>query len=791
MTHARSSWFARAARITFGVAAAVIVLASFIRVGLRPLMAQRLAEGQVQIRVLHWGDNDEDAIIAGLVREFERENPDVRVLRINPGGSAAVRTKLQTMIAAGDPPDVFYLGYENVANLASKGLLTELDEYIERDRQAGVPDAIDVNDVFPAVLNTYRYDREKEQIGTGPLIGMPKDFTTVGFYYNRDLFRRAGVREPSPEGWTWEEFILAARRIGQLEGCYGADFVTWEAMVRIYLWTYGVDVAGPGFREFHLRDPEVIAALERLRGWFFDEARTLASAKTQLETYQEPFLTGNVGMAGPFGRWKVPTYRLITKFDWDFAPLPHEAGKPPVNGILSTAWSIAAGSKNKDAAWRFIRFVSSPRGQALLCGPGLAIPVLRSVAHSEVFSDPAAKPENDAVYIRMAENARILEWPADPQFLSSFRIRLEGVYKSGNRTVADAMEAVERDWTRLSESFEYPRMPWGRVAAGLLIPLGIVLLAAGAWWYRTRPPRLGFRDELAGWALVSPWVIGLAAFTAFPIVLSLLLAFTNWSGMTTLDRAEWLGLNNLRDLVLHDQTFQRSLLITALYALLAVPSGQLVALAAALLLNYDIRLSGVYRSVWYLPSVLAGVGVAVMWKWVFHHEEGLLNHALEPVAAAIGTSPPRWFERDAARWGVVAFAIMNLWMVGGAMMIYLAGLKGIPQELYEAADIDGASRWSRFTSVTLPMLSPVIFFNVIIAIIASFQIFTQVYVMTAGGPEDDTRFYVLYLYNQAFDYHNMGYASMMAWLLLLIVLALTLLVMRGSRRFVYYEALKP
>jgi multiple sugar transport system permease protein len=168
----------------------------------------------------------------------------------------------------------------------------------------------------------------------------------------------------------------------------------------------------------------------------------------------------------------------------------------------------------------------------------------------------------------------------------------------------------------------------------------------------------------------------------------------------------------------------------------------------------------------------------------------MLNNLLNPVLGLVGFEAPRWFERDAQTWGVPAFVIMSFWMVGGSMMIYLAGLKGISKELYEAAAIDGATLRHRIRHVMLPMLSPVIFFNTIMAVIASFQIFTQAYVMTAGGPGDATRFYVLYLYNQAFDLHNMGYASALAWLLLLIILALTLSVMAGSKRFVYYEALK-
>jgi multiple sugar transport system permease protein len=332
-------------------------------------------------------------------------------------------------------------------------------------------------------------------------------------------------------------------------------------------------------------------------------------------------------------------------------------------------------------------------------------------------------------------------------------------------------------------------MPWRRVVLAIAIPLaGLVAVGAALWWLR-RPRPVALREELAGLGMVSPWVIGFLAFVAFPVVLSLLLSFTSWSGLATLDHADAVGLDNYRQLG-RDAGYLNALRVTVWYAVLAVPLGQIVALLAALLMNADVRGIHFFRAAWYLPSVLAGVAIAILWKWVFHHEHGMLNALLNPVLQPLGYQAPRWFERDANTWAVPAFVLMSFWGIGGTMMIYLAGLKGISRELYEAAAIDGATALGRLRHVTLPMLSPVIFFNAIMATIASFQVFTQAYVMTGGGPGDATRFYVVYLYNQAFDLHEMGYASAMAWLLLLIILALTLLIMRGSRRFVYYEALK-
>lgn len=775
------------------VAVALIVW-SFYWVATRPLRSEKLAPGQIRLTVLHWGESNEDRIVSQLLEAFERENPDIRTLRINPGMADAYVNKAQTMFAAGDPPDVLYVGYEKLADWASKGLLAEIEPWMQRDAAKGDPEALKPGDYYPQVLDCFRFDEQLQIAGRGKLYGIAKDFSTVGFYYNVDLFRRAGVALPHKD-WTWDEFHAAAQQIARLDNCYGAEFNTWEAAIRCYLFTMGDDFASPDWREFRLSDPRLITDLSRLRSWFFDENRTLFSAKTQLETGQDPFLSGRIGMTGPFGRWKVPMYRHITDFGWDFAPLPR--GTQTANGIFTTSWSMAANSKHPEAAWRLIRYLCGKPGQELMCKTALAIPALRSVAEGPLFLDPDAKPDNDQAYLDCVEHARPIDWPADPRYLHHLRVRLEDIYKSGATSVEAGMKQVERDWNSFRAENESAallksdeRVNWGATTLWILFPLLIVVVVIAVWWVRTQPGRLARREERSGLALISPWVIGFVAFTAFPIVLSLLLSFMRWNGLTTLDHARWVGINNYRHMVLHDVGFQHSLMKTLYYVVLAVPLGQLAALGAALLMNREIRGIGVFRSIWYLPSVLAGVGVAVLWQWVFHHEYGLLNALLQPIAELFNARPPAWFERDAAVWGVPAFAIMSLWSVGGTMMIYLAGLKGISRELYEAASIDGATGTGRFWNVTLPMLSPVIFFNAIIALINAFQVFTQAYVMTGGGPGDATRFYVFYLFNQAFDFHEMGYASGMAWLLLLLILGLTLLVMRGSNRFVHYEGLR-
>ncbi len=792
------------ARHFVAFAAAAILVFSFAWVFIaRPLRTAGLKEGQIRLSVVHWGEKNEDQIVAQLVREFEAqpENHDIRIQRINLGQAAAVNTKLQTMFAAGEPPDLFYLGYEKVGDFGSKHLLADIGRLIEEDKAANRP-TVNLDEYFQNVLNCFRFNDETQRTGSGRLVALPKDFTTAGFYYNKDLLKRAGVPEPSPDGWTWEEFIDAARKIGKLPNCYGADFVTWEAMVRLYIWNHGVDFLSDDWKTYRFDDPELERALSKLQGWFHQENRTLVSAKTQMETGLEPFLTGNVGFAGPFGRWKLPTFRLISNFDWDLAPLPHASGVKPRNGIFTAAWAIAETSPHREKAWRFIKFMNSRHGQEMMSSAGLAISVLKDVAKDEALSRAELKPRHRRVFLDAAEYAEPIDWPSDPAYIARLRVQMEKIFKQ-NEPIPAVLKAAERDWLEIDRKNanvgSYSFVNWLKVTAWIVSPLAALIVIGLAIWWMRRPRGLEFRDELAGSAMVSPWVIGFVAFTAFPVVMSLLLAFMHWSGMSTLDQAQWVGVDNFRSMFQFDATFKRALWVTAFYALLAVPTGQLAALAAAMLMNHEWKSIGIFRAIWYLPSVLAGVGMAVMWKLVFHHEHGLLNSVLAGILPPDGflagllpadATAPAWFEKDAERWGVPAFAIVNLWSIGGTMMIYLAGLKGISKDLYEAASIDGATGFRRFLHVTLPMLSPVIFFNVIIAIIASFQVFTQAFIMTGGGPGDATKFYVIYLYSRAFDLHDMGYASAMAWILLLIVLALTLLVMKGSKRFVYYEALK-
>ncbi len=284
------------------------------------------------------------------------------------------------------------------------------------------------------------------------------------------------------------------------------------------------------------------------------------------------------------------------------------------------------------------------------------------------------------------------------------------------------------------------------------------------------------RQDLEGYLFLLPWLIGLVVFRLLSILASAGLSLMSWD---LLQPPKFVGLQNFRDLLV-DNLFWTSLGNTLYYVAGSVPLVLIFALVAAFLLSRPLPIVGVLRTVYYLPSVTTGVAVALLWQWMFEPTYGVIDTML----SWVGIPGPPWL--GSTTWAMPALILMSTWGIGGAMVIFLAGIKGVPTHLYEAAAIDGANGWHQFWHVTMPMLSPVIFFNLIIGVINSFQVFTQAYVMTNGGPANATLVYILYLYNQGFSWLHMGYASALAWILFVIVLLLTTIIFRQSG-WVYYE----
>lgn len=298
---------------------------------------------------------------------------------------------------------------------------------------------------------------------------------------------------------------------------------------------------------------------------------------------------------------------------------------------------------------------------------------------------------------------------------------------------------------------------------------GVAAARRSFWWPESATPYL----------FIAPWLFGFAAFTLGPLLFSLYISFFDWPLIGT---PEFIGLANYRVMLTDDADFTRSLLITLKFAALFVPANLAVALLLALLLNQPLFASGFFRAIFYLPSIISGVALVTIWSWMFSHEYGVLNYML----STVGVGPVNWL--GSPQWALYSIVIIGLWTVGEPMLIFLAGLKGIPRDLYEQAELAGVDKVRQFFMITLPLLTPVLLFNVVSTVIVAFQQLTQALLLTKGGPAKATYMLAMYIYDTAFKYHDMGYASAMSWFMFILILALTGLIFKSSGMWVFYEA---
>jgi multiple sugar transport system permease protein len=288
-----------------------------------------------------------------------------------------------------------------------------------------------------------------------------------------------------------------------------------------------------------------------------------------------------------------------------------------------------------------------------------------------------------------------------------------------------------------------------------------------------------WKNNWVGYMFLTPWLIGLICLTSFPMGFSLYLAFTKYDLLTV---PKWIGLQNFLDMF-HDKKYVASVTVTVKYVLMSVPLALSFALAVALLLNRGIRGLGVYRAIYYVPSLFGGsVAIGLLWRQIFGGE-GLINSFLQ----RLGIEGMNWIASPGT--ALYTLIVLSVWQFGSSMVIFLAGLKQIPTDLYESARIDGAGSWRQFASITFPLLTPIIFFNLIMQIIHAFQAFTSAYVVSGGGggPLNSTLYYTLYLYQKGFTQFDMGYAAAMAWVLLLVIALVTSLIFVTSGKWVYYQ----
>lgn len=586
-------------------------------------------------------------------------------------------------------------------------------------------------------------------------------------------------------------------------------------------WMNGGEFMAPGGETCTLDDPRIVEALQ----WVTDVYDAMGGyEKINVFTNaakaggMDPFLTSKIVMRIDSNEMIGYILALNPKLRFGLAPAPIPearlaAGHHPIGWSGGWAYGIPATAHHKDGAWELLRWLSSLEANKLLVEYQAAI----SRSKGQGFF-PRAHPDPRVMrwvrenYIednRTIPPAAIAAFDVIEQLLPNSKYR--PVTPVGQKLWNEHVRATEAAVNHASPPYEAlnygtrrvqqaldnvlnppqgPVVNWPLVISGYV---GFVLLLfaglIGLQEYRRRKFGLGRAGWYEGYIAASPWLFGMIVFISGPILFSLIISFCHYD---VLNPARFIGLDNYRTLlgrhydevvgevVWNDPIFWKSLLNT-IYMAIGVPLGIVVGLGIALLLDTKVRGLPVYRTIYFLPSIVPAVATFILWLWIFNPSMGLINTALRFVGV---DNPPNWLQDPV--WAKPALIIMALWGAGGSLIIWLAGLKDIPESLYEAASIDGATAPRRFLHITLPLLTPYIFFNLVMGLIATFQIFDQAYIMTAGGPADSTLFYAYKLFNESFSYLNMGIASAMAWFLFLAVLLITLAQFWLGKKWVHY-----
>jgi multiple sugar transport system permease protein len=794
---------------------------------LSPSRSEQAPEPGV-VEISYMGGGPISGELGDAVREFEElsrqahaRDPSKPIYRVVSGQSASRGqtedpTRFLVGLAGGMPPDVIRFDRYAVTEWAARGAFADLTEFLKRDTE------LRAEDFYDSCWNEVVYQ--------GGVYGIPEKVDNRALFYNKDLLARAGYTAPPK---TWEELEEMAvklterdeqgriRRIG-----FAPNF--GNSWLYLYGWMNGAQYVSADGRTITFNEPRVVEALTWMTK-VYDALGGAAQVKAFESSFQggdlDPFLQGKIVMKID-GYWQITD--TIAQFgrnvNWGVArpPIParmFEQGSTTCTWVSGWCHAIPSTAKNKEAAWEFIKFLSGRRANEIINESRRL--TMESQGRVFVPTQNANKKINEWLYEKyVANNPRM-----DPRVAEAVRLfndLLEGqpyrpvtpvgqllwnqhisatdnalFHKLTPKEALDrATEIVQRELDKILSPPRGPVVQWRFffvLYAGLLIAVAVVVYYwdtsekfrgfFGARFLKKGGEVEGlqssyFRSQWkGGWLCAAPWIIGFIVFTGGPILFSIIISFCQFD---ILNPARFIGWENYRWMFTKDALFWKSLWNTV-YMIIGIPLGMALSLGIALLLNLKVRGIAVWRTFFYLPSIVPAVASSILWIWIFNPSAGLLNNAL----ASIGITGPNWLQEETT--SKPALILMGLWGAGGGMIIWLAGLKGISESYYEAAALDGATTWQQFVHITLPLLSPYIFFNLIMGLIGTFQIFTQAFIMTQGGPVDSTLFFAYHLFNNAFRYLQMGYAAAMAWVLFVIVFGLTVVQLKLQKHWVHYE----
>ena len=782
------------------------------------------------VTLYYWGD-EADTLAPDLLQYFEtrHDGSDGRtVIKVIMGQSATFNKtddpqRLLTAVAGGSPPDVVWFDRFAVGEWAARGAFQSLQPFLDRDLAERPDDELTLKreQFFKTCWDEANYK--------GELFAMPSVTDNRALFYNQDILEKFADKlipigcvdpaDPTKVGppRTWDQLKKCAEILTQRDAHGRLERVGFipnfgNSWLYIYGWLNGGEFMSPDGLTCTLNSPEIVGALAYMTEVYdvMGGAEDVSAFQSTLLTGDlDPFLSGEVAMKidGDGFISVIADNRRDMRFGVALAPAPE--GKKPLGWCGGWCWVIPSGAKHPEEAWEFIRYMASFRAyeirsdakqQIARASGNVFLPELSareditkwSMDHY-LYGDPTIDEKYKVAKRAFVDAMPFSRFrPVTPvgQLLWNCQVRGMdgGIYKRydptdirRNAQISLDINAkiVQTELDRINYPKPYPVLSWTPVVLGYIVLLAIAICVLYWHFDRKMQARGYFRREFyAGYCFASPWIVGFLVFGGGPIIFSLFMSFCEYD---VLAPPKFVGFKNYNMMLFHDPLFYKSLSNT-LFMGIGIPLGMIVSLGIALLLNYEVKGMAVYRTFFYLPAIMPAVAASILWIWIFNPQEGILNSLL----GSIGIPGPAWLQNQ--NWSKPALILMGLWGAGSGMIVWLAGLKGIPRHLYEAAEIDGAGRLRMFFSITLPMLSPYILFNLIMGLIGTFQIFTQALIMTQGGPVDSTLFYAYALFNNAFRYMKMGYASAMAWVLFGIILALTVIQLQLSKRWVHYES---
>lgn len=781
-----------------------------------------MAAPQVTLRFAVWDGDESLKVIRKILQDFEKENPDIHVKLENIPDYTNYHQKMLTMYAANTAPDVAMMDMGHFQALANRGALVALNDLI-----AKTP-GFDIKSYYEPIVQAHTLN--------GKLYVLPRDIAPEGLiYYNKKLFKEAGI--PYPDGtWTWDfkerpelkekDFLwvmhqLTKTKPGAQKPYQYGYLPAWPGlMADTFMYSYGLTAADDPQTPTKLLydNPEMQRVYEfcndlwQNKRWVPSNVEVTGNLQQGAETIfvkQETAMFQN-------GIWEVPNIRRDMKpgskdfFDWDITMFP--AYKNGHHGFPTggSGYAIFSSTPNKEQAWRLTRYMAGPAGMRAMALAGIAQPAIRSVALSDAWiPGPNTPTEQQWPHSRIWTDRAVpfvnfgVTGELWPEIASIVDAKRQSIYDGLTPPAEGLAQGQKEGQARLDALRKEENLPTFNWLYGIALGVAIVAGVLFAVYWPERKVKYTLtqrRENASAYRFISPWLIGLCVFTLGPMILSLVMSFLNWDMIRP---AQWRGVHNYTEAFVEDPRFWVSLKVTAVYTLVSTPLGVLLALGLAILLNQKVRGIPLFRAMFYIPAIASGVAMTLVTRKIMSPDDGLLNAILYNPTINKLLNVSGWLNGwsqtktgEHINWlgnehtAMPAIVLLALAGVGGSMVVMLAGLQGIPQYYYEAATVDGASPWHKMKAITLPMLTPAIFFSLITGFIGSFQVFTSVFIITGGnggGPNNSLYVYMIALFSNAFQTLRMGYAAALAWVLFLVIMLFTLIQFKASK-WVYYEA---